>query len=184
MTITINGVERELLDYSTKSKRWKTSITNFDTIRRHTRLVMDLNEIYILRLSDVLYFRDVPHPLPVELKQDASCKNSMVARYDDGTEDICTVQILPHDEAARLLVQARSVDSPQTPSPSDMLSIEEAAAYAGVSTRTIRNWINAKNPDDSPMLAGVEGTLRKRRIPRSSLTPYCKDQKHLEKPST
>jgi excisionase family DNA binding protein len=60
------------------------------------------------------------------------------------------------------------------------LTISQAANYANVTERTIRNWIDRKN-GDSPMLDGVTGTGRLTRIPKSSLAPYCKPIKATRK---
>jgi len=55
----------------------------------------------------------------------------------------------------------------------EMLDISEAAKHSHVSTRTIRNWLT-KVDGDKPMLAGVTGKGRLKRIPKRSLTPYIK----------
>ena len=55
----------------------------------------------------------------------------------------------------------------------DMLDISEAADYAGVCTKTIRNWLTQVD-GNKPMIAGVTGKGRLTRIPKKSLTPYIK----------
>jgi len=55
----------------------------------------------------------------------------------------------------------------------DLLAVENAAEYCNTSIKTIRNWCDTMN-GDKPMLPGVVGTGRFRRIPRSSLDPYRK----------
>ena len=57
-----------------------------------------------------------------------------------------------------------------------MLTKDEAAAYCGVSERTIREWTKSSN-GDQPMLRGCAGRGRTLRIPRSSLDPYRKPPK-------
>ena len=56
----------------------------------------------------------------------------------------------------------------------DMLTIKEAAQYCPCDERTIRNRLAALNPDGTPLLAGVIGKGRLRRIPRVSLKPFRK----------
>jgi len=55
----------------------------------------------------------------------------------------------------------------------DMLDISEAADYADVCTKTIRNWLTQFD-GDKPMIAGVTGKGRLTRIPKKALTPYIK----------
>ena len=55
----------------------------------------------------------------------------------------------------------------------DMLDISEAAIFANVCTKTIRNWLTQVD-GDKPMIAGVTGKGRLTRIPKKALTPYIK----------
>jgi hypothetical protein len=81
----------------------------------------------------------------------------------------------PNERTARiaeytLLQKENAADVTENKS---MLTIPEAADYAGVSTRTIRNWIKTET-GTGPMLRGVIGTGRMTRIPAKSLDPYRK----------
>jgi excisionase family DNA binding protein len=63
----------------------------------------------------------------------------------------------------------------------DMLTIRQAAEYARVTERTIRNWIHRRNGEDN-MLSGVIKSGRKISIPRTSLTPWRKPAKATRTP--
>jgi excisionase family DNA binding protein len=63
----------------------------------------------------------------------------------------------------------------------DMLTIQEAAEYANVSERTIRDWLE-RNDGDKPMLPGAIKTGRLRRIPRADLDPWRKAKKDTRTP--
>jgi len=70
-----------------------------------------------------------------------------------------------------------------TPEP-DMLTIRQAAEYARVSERTIRDWLNRSGKDGKPMLTGAIQSGHKIRIPRVALDPWRKPVKSTHKPKT
>lgn len=63
----------------------------------------------------------------------------------------------------------------------DMLTIGEAAKYAGVNEKTIRNWLSATQSNGAPMLPEVTKVGRRILIPRKSLDLWRKE-KGLPKP--
>ena len=70
--------------------------------------------------------------------------------------------------------------SDSEPDAGEMLTVAEAATYAQVDERTIREWLRT-NAGNAPMITGVVGKGRLTRIPRRSLIPYRKKAKATRK---
>ena len=94
-----------------------------------------------------------------------------------------TDSIGPEDPWMALPEADQETTTPPAPSAADMLTIQQAAEYARVTERTIRNWISSRNGDE-PMLSGTIKIGRKIRIPRGSLDTWCKPAKGTRTPKT
>ena len=67
-------------------------------------------------------------------------------------------------------------------SPNDMLTIDEAADYANVSERTIRDWLKREATPGKPMLPNTNRQGHLIRIRKGDLAPWKKKSPQKKKP--
>lgn len=93
-----------------------------------------------------------------------------------------TTPVEPDAEKAPDIVT--SPENTQKPQPTDRLTISEAAAYAGKSTKTIRSWLQRKTGENTFMLPNTIGSGRMVRILRSDLDIWRKAKNSTPDPTT
>ena len=76
-----------------------------------------------------------------------------------------------------------SAGEPSVGCAEDMLSLREAASYANVDERTIREWAKTVDRAGEPMLPNTFSSGRKIRIRRSDLDPWKKARKRTRTPA-
>ena len=141
----------------------------------------DMNE------NEKLIFASIPRELPAlagrQRYSDEQETKSREAKFDEIITRTAERFSVSFASAVAQAISAKPESAPvkSNESPPGKLTIREAAKYASVDERTIRNWLTKKNGDGSPMLAGVIGNGRFTRIPSQSLEPFRKSDKAAHK---
>jgi excisionase family DNA binding protein len=189
--IKVNGTEHRILCC--------TSLPGTDACGARTRawrLVLDPPCDRALTYSleagqgECLAAEDIPDEIRDFSEEEATSYDEQVGRLaprtkfavwhdDDGNEYSWLVEVqempLSPDEVLAVAERTRREKG------ADMLTIRQAAEYARVDERTIRDWIDRRD-GDKPMLPGAIKAGRKVSIPRTDLDPWRKAAKATRPP--
>lgn len=118
----------------------------------------------------------IDDPTPAEQARMISTRsNEPKAKVDNALFHSAEASTTPPKEDA-------PTKAPELETTCDVMTIQEAAKYARVSERTIRNWLKACDDGGKPMLPGHTRYGNRIRIPKADLTPYRKKQRQTRTP--